>query len=40
MQVVDLFASLNTKAFRELKRDGTEQAWGKKTLRAIQLKIS
>jgi hypothetical protein len=32
-----LFAGLSTKALRELKRDGTVQAWGQKTLRAIKL---
>jgi hypothetical protein len=41
MQVVArLFASLSTKALRELKRDETVQAWGQKTLKAIKLKIS
>jgi hypothetical protein len=34
------FASLSTEALRELKRDGTVQAWGQKTLRAIKLKIN
>jgi hypothetical protein len=37
---VQLFANLSTKALRQLKRNGTVQAWGKKTLRAIKLKIS
>jgi hypothetical protein len=33
-----LFVSLSTEALRKLKRDGTVQAWGQKTLRAIKLK--
>jgi hypothetical protein len=41
MEVVgQLFASLSTEALRELNRDGTVQAWGQKTFRAIKLKIS
>jgi hypothetical protein len=41
MQVVgEAIASLSTKVLREQKRDGTVQAWGQKTLRAIKLKIS
>jgi hypothetical protein len=35
-----LFASLSTQALRKLKRDGTVQGWGQKTLRATKLKIS
>jgi hypothetical protein len=35
-----LFASLSTKALRELKRDGTVQAWGQKTLREIKLRAN
>jgi hypothetical protein len=30
----------STEALGELKRDGRVQAWGQKTLRAIELKIS
>jgi hypothetical protein len=33
-------ASLSTEALRKLKRDGTVQAWGQKTLGEIKLKIS
>jgi hypothetical protein len=33
-------ASLSTEALRKLKGDGTVQAWGQKTLRAIKLKIN
>jgi hypothetical protein len=29
-----LFASLSTKALRELKRDGTVQAWGEKDFKS------
>jgi hypothetical protein len=29
---------LSTEVLRELKRDGTVQAWGQKTLKAIKLK--
>jgi hypothetical protein len=35
-----LFVSLSTEAKIKLKRDGTVQAKGQKTLRAIKLKIS
>jgi hypothetical protein len=41
MQVeVQMFASLSIETLRELNRDGTEQDWGQKTLRAIKLEIS
>jgi hypothetical protein len=41
MQVAGMaVASLSTQALRELKRDGTVQAWGQKTLKAIKPKIS
>jgi hypothetical protein len=33
-----LLASLTTEAVRKLKKDGTMQAWGQKTLRTIKLK--
>jgi ribosomal protein S25 len=34
-----LFASLSTKALRELKREGIVQAWGEKTSKSIKLKV-
>jgi hypothetical protein len=33
-------ASLSTEALRKLKRNGTVQAWGQKTLRTIKLRNS